>query len=132
MPRAAEGRMASPQRRMARCTMPHSRAAILPALIRIWVKPKRSCHPRRNKVRGVCGRIQRVKFYIRDASDPELQARYDLVTAFECIHDMSNPVGVLRAMRALAGPHGAVLIMDERVGDAFTGAGDEVERMMYG
>ena len=78
------------------------------------------------------GLAERVKFHIRDASDPELQGRYDLVTAFECIHDMSDPVGALRAMRALAGPHGAVLIVDERVGDTFTGAGDEVERMMYG
>ncbi len=28
--------------------------------------------------------------------------RYDLVAAFECIHDMPNPVAVLGAMRRLA------------------------------
>ncbi|MGH2544283.1 MAG: SAM-dependent methyltransferase, partial [Ardenticatenaceae bacterium] len=56
----------------------------------------------------------------------------DLVTAFECVHDMSVPVGALRTMRRLAGERGAVLIMDERVGDTFTGTGDDVERMMYG
>lgn len=71
-------------------------------------------------------------FHVHDAADPSLSGRYDLVTAFECIHDMSDPVGALRAMRNLAGDSGAVIIMDERVGDSFTAAGNDVEWMMYG
>jgi 2-polyprenyl-3-methyl-5-hydroxy-6-metoxy-1,4-benzoquinol methylase len=78
------------------------------------------------------GIADRVHFHIRDAGDPALQGRYDLVTAFECLHDMSNPVGALQAMRQLAGERGAVLIVDERVGEAFTATGNEVEWMMYG
>ncbi len=74
----------------------------------------------------------RVKFHARDASDPTLAGRYDLVTAFECIHDMSNPVGALRAMHDMVGQGGAVLVVDERVGDKFTAKGNEVEWMMYG
>ena len=74
----------------------------------------------------------RVKFHARDAGSPELAGRYDLVTAFECLHDMSRPISALRAMRHLAGDHGAVLIVDERVGDDFTAAGSDVEWMMYG
>jgi SAM-dependent methyltransferase len=74
----------------------------------------------------------RVTFQARDAGDPALVGRYDLVTAFECVHDMSRPVEVLSAMRRLAGPTGAVLVMDERVGDAFTTTGNDVEWMMYG
>ena len=35
-------------------------------------------------------------------------------------------------MRQLAGERGAVLVVDERVGDTFTAAGNEVEWMMYG
>lgn len=73
-----------------------------------------------------------VQFHVRDASDPALAGKYDLVTAFECIHDMSNPVGALRTMRNLAGEHGVVLVMDERVGENFTAVGDDVERLMYG
>ena len=41
---------------------------------------------------------------------------YDLVCAFECIHDMPQPVPVLRAMRAMAGDGGGVMVMDESVG----------------
>ena len=73
-----------------------------------------------------------VQFQVRDASDPELAGQYDLVTAFEALHDMNNPVGALRTMRRLVKPDGVVLIVDERVGDMFTAAGNDVEWMMYG
>jgi hypothetical protein len=33
-----------------------------------------------------------VAFRCRDAADPELSGRYDLVTIFEALHDMSQPV----------------------------------------
>ena len=78
------------------------------------------------------GVAETVTFQVRDAGDPALAGRYDLVTAFECIHDMSQPVAVLRSMRALAGEGGAVLVVDERVGEVFTPTGTDVERMMYG
>jgi 2-polyprenyl-3-methyl-5-hydroxy-6-metoxy-1,4-benzoquinol methylase len=78
------------------------------------------------------GVAHRVKFEVRDAGDPKLAGSYDLVTAFETIHDMSNPVGTLRAMRALRKSGGAVVIADERVAEEFTAPGDKLERYMYG
>lgn len=69
---------------------------------------------------------------VRDAGDPELSGQYDLACAFECIHDMSNPVGALAAMRRMTGDRGAVLVADEKVQDEFTAPGDDVERLMYG
>ena len=74
----------------------------------------------------------RVTFQVRDAGDPELAGAYDLALAVECVHDMSDPVSVLRAMRRLVGEGGTVLIVDERVPDTFAPNGDAVERMMYG
>lgn len=74
----------------------------------------------------------RATFLARDAADINNAGQYDLVTAFECIHDLSDPVGVLRTMRQLAGKNGTVLIADERVGDSFTPSGNDVEWMMYG
>ena len=78
------------------------------------------------------GLADRVKFEVRDAADPSLAGTYDLVTAFETIHDMSNPVGALRAMRGLAKDTGVVVIADERVAEEFVAPGDELERFMYG
>jgi SAM-dependent methyltransferase len=78
------------------------------------------------------GVSDRVRFQVRDAGDPALVGQYDLVTAFECVHDLSDPVGGLRTMRRLAAEGGTVLIVDERVGDQFTAKGSDVEGMMYG
>jgi SAM-dependent methyltransferase len=73
----------------------------------------------------------RVTIHLRDAGDPELAGSYQLVTVFEALHDMSQPVEVLRALRGLVADDGAVVVMDERVADSFTAPGDEVERLMY-
>jgi 2-polyprenyl-3-methyl-5-hydroxy-6-metoxy-1,4-benzoquinol methylase len=78
------------------------------------------------------GLTDRVTFQVRDAADPELSGRYDLAIAIECIHDMSRPVEALRAMRSMVGNHGAVLVVDERVGEDFTAPSGEIERLMYG
>ena len=78
------------------------------------------------------GVADRVTFEVRDAGDPRLAGAYDLVTAFETIHDMSHPASALRAMRALAKNGGAVVVADEKVAEEFTAPGDELERFMYG
>ncbi len=74
----------------------------------------------------------RVTFEVRDAADPVLAGRFDLVTIFEALHDMSHPVEALAAARALLGSGGSVVVVDERVAETFTAPGDEVERFMYG
>jgi SAM-dependent methyltransferase len=74
----------------------------------------------------------RVTFAVRDAADPELEGRYDLVTIFEALHDMSRPVDVLRALRNLLAEGGAVVIGDERTADAFTAPAEDMERLYYG
>lgn len=78
------------------------------------------------------GVADRVRFFAEDAGALEAERRYDVVTAFECIHDLPEPAGVLATMRRLAGEDGYVLVMDERVAEAFTAPGDEIERLMYG
>lgn len=78
------------------------------------------------------GMGDRVRVIARDAGDPMLEGKYDLACAFECVHDMSDPVGVLRSMRRMVSPNGTVLVMDEKVQDGFVAPGDDVERFMYG
>jgi 2-polyprenyl-3-methyl-5-hydroxy-6-metoxy-1,4-benzoquinol methylase len=81
------------------------------------------------------GVADRVRFHHVDAgteTGPGSADGYDLVAAFECVHDMPHPVGVLAAMRRMAAPGGVVLVVDERVADTFAAPGDEVEQIMYG
>jgi len=77
------------------------------------------------------GVAARAIFHVRDAADPSLAGQYDLVTVFEALHDMAQPVSALRTMRRLLAPGGKVLVVDERVAEQFTAPGDEVERLMY-
>jgi 2-polyprenyl-3-methyl-5-hydroxy-6-metoxy-1,4-benzoquinol methylase len=85
---------------------------------------------RRNALEA--GIDSRVTFHVRDAADPELAGQYDLVAAFECIHDMADPVGALRAMKQLGGAAGTVVVVDERVGESFSTAKNDIDWMMYG
>ncbi|WP_020388742.1 class I SAM-dependent methyltransferase [Kribbella catacumbae] len=78
------------------------------------------------------GVADRVSFGYRDAGSPDLAGRYDLVTFFETVHDMADPVAALRAGRALLAPGGAVLVGDEKVAESFTAPGDDLERFNYG
>jgi 2-polyprenyl-3-methyl-5-hydroxy-6-metoxy-1,4-benzoquinol methylase len=73
----------------------------------------------------------RVTFHGRDAAQME-GARYDLVYIHEALHDMSYPVDVLRACLELLAEGGSVVVADERVADAFTAPGDDLERLYYG
>jgi hypothetical protein len=69
---------------------------------------------------------------VRDAADPGIAGRYDLVTIFEAVHDMARPVEALRSVRGLLADGGTAIVADERVADVFTAPGDDVERLMYG
>jgi 2-polyprenyl-3-methyl-5-hydroxy-6-metoxy-1,4-benzoquinol methylase len=81
---------------------------------------------------AAAGVSDRVTVAVRDAADPLLAGRYDVATIFEALHDMARPVDALRAVRALLAESGAAIIADERVAEAFTAPGDEIERLMYG
>jgi len=78
------------------------------------------------------GLDDRVAFLLRDAADEQLAGTYDLVYIHEALHDMSYPVRVLSACRALLTDGGSVIIGDERVPDEFDPPGDEIERFYYG
>lgn len=78
------------------------------------------------------GLQEQVQVFCRDAEGAGMAGRYDLAVALECVHDMSNPVGVLRTMRNLVGPQGAVMVMDERTLDAFQPCSDTWEQILYG
>ena len=77
------------------------------------------------------GLEHRLTFRCGDAADLGV-ACYDAVFAFECLHDMPRPVGVLSAVRRALAPGRSAVVMDEAVAESFTAPGDELERLMYG
>lgn len=79
------------------------------------------------------GLEHRVTFRAGDAADAtDADGAFDVVTAFECVHDMPDPVGVLAAARRMVRDGGFVLVMDERTQERFTAPAGPVERLFYG
>lgn len=74
----------------------------------------------------------RVDFQVRDAAAASSPHQYDLVTAFETVHDMADPVRALAAMRTLAAHGGTVLVVDENVREEFAVDPGDLERLYYG
>jgi SAM-dependent methyltransferase len=73
-----------------------------------------------------------VRFHNRDAADAEFADRFDLVTIFEALHDMSRPVDVLRTVCDMLADGGFVFIADERTEDSFRAPASDRERLYYG
>jgi 2-polyprenyl-3-methyl-5-hydroxy-6-metoxy-1,4-benzoquinol methylase len=78
------------------------------------------------------GLADRVVFRRGDAAAVAGDGPYDLVTVFEALHDMGDPVGTLRTTRGLLAPEGSVFVADEKAAERFTAPGDELERFLYG
>lgn len=57
---------------------------------------------------------------------------YDAGIIVEAVHDMANPVPVLRAVRQALVPGGSLIVIDERVAEQFRAPADDIERFMYG
>jgi 2-polyprenyl-3-methyl-5-hydroxy-6-metoxy-1,4-benzoquinol methylase len=78
------------------------------------------------------GVSDRVQFHSIDAGDPSVEGDYGLVAAFECIHDMPDPVSTLATMRRITADDGIVVVMDEKVAEEFSPDAGAVEQLIYG
>ena len=78
------------------------------------------------------GLSDRVRFHTVDATTLPIDGPVDFATAFECIHDMARPVEVLAAVRGALHDDGAMLVVDERTRETFTGEPDDLESYFYG
>ena len=82
---------------------------------------------------GLAARTTFVEANVTDvtALRSRLHDDYVLVTVFEALHDMGEPVLALSAFRGVLAHGGAVLVADERTEDEFTAPGSDVERLHY-
>jgi 2-polyprenyl-3-methyl-5-hydroxy-6-metoxy-1,4-benzoquinol methylase len=77
---------------------------------------------------GVSGQLA---FYEMAVEDIPLNGKYDLITAFECLHDMAYPQTALRKMKEMLADDGAVLISEEAVGDNLEENKNFLGHLMY-
>jgi SAM-dependent methyltransferase len=114
------------------CGMGHSSVAMArayPAITVRGVDLDEDSITEARRVAAAAGVADRVTFTTGDAA--ATGGTYDLITIFEALHDMGDPVGVLRNARGLLTDGGSVFVADERVADEFTAPAGEVERLQY-
>lgn len=63
------------------------------------------------------GVADRVRFLVGSAKEHPDQG-YDLVTMFDCLHDMGDPLGAARHVRELLAPDGVWMVVEPAAGDA--------------
>jgi SAM-dependent methyltransferase len=56
---------------------------------------------------------------------------YDLVTSFDCLHDMGNPVGAARHIREMLAPDGTWMVVEPYAGDSVIDNLNPVGRVYY-
>lgn len=80
---------------------------------------------------AAAGVADRIRFEV--ASATELGgAGYQLVTMFDCLHDMGDPVGAARHVRSVIDPDGTWMIVEPTAGDRVEDNLNPVGRAYYG
>ncbi len=76
----------------------------------------------------------RLRFVHASATALEAPAGgYDFISTFDCIHDMGDPVGVLRRIREALAPSGSYLMVEPRVAERVQdNAASPFARLLYG
>jgi SAM-dependent methyltransferase len=72
------------------------------------------------------------RFVAIDGTELSSFGPFDVIFAFECVHDMAHPVEVLNAARQALTPGGVLIVMDEATANTFQPNGDRTERLLYG
>ena len=76
---------------------------------------------------GVADRVT----FATEPADALAPGGYDLITCFDCLHDMGDPVGVARQVRAALAPGGTWMIVEPRAGDTVQENLNPVGRAYY-
>jgi SAM-dependent methyltransferase len=77
------------------------------------------------------GLADRIRFDIAPAA-AYAGHQLDLVTMFDCLHDMGDPVGAARHVRETLAPNGTWMIVEPRAGDRLEDNLNPVGRAYYG
>jgi SAM-dependent methyltransferase len=80
---------------------------------------------------GAAGVSERIRFDAVAAADIPAEG-YDLVTMFDCLHDMGDPVGAAKRVRQAIADDGTWMIVEPKAGDRVEDNLNPVGRAYYG
>ncbi|BCX46735.1 SAM-dependent methyltransferase [Haloferula helveola] len=73
--------------------------------------------------------LENLKFEVHQAKD--LPGSFDLVTLFDCLHDLGDPVGAMQSIGRALKPDGTCMIVEPMAGDSLTENLNPVGRLYY-
>jgi SAM-dependent methyltransferase len=85
---------------------------------------------RKNEEKGE-GRIGNVEFSAVSANDQSIGNDYDLITFFDCLHDMGDPVGAMKFAKQSLKPDGTCMIIEPMANDKIEDNLNLVGRTFY-
>jgi SAM-dependent methyltransferase len=77
------------------------------------------------------GVADRITFAVAPAKSFPKESGYDLVTFFDCLHDMGDPVGAARHVKSTLKPGGTWMIVEPLAGDTIADNMNPVGRLFY-
>jgi len=77
------------------------------------------------------GRIGNVEFNAVSANDESIGNDYDLITFFDCLHDMADPVGAMKLAKQSLKPDGTCMIIEPMANDKLEENLNVVGRTFY-
>jgi SAM-dependent methyltransferase len=80
---------------------------------------------------AAAGLADRIRFEAASAADTPGEG-YDLVTMFDCLHDMGDPVGAAKHVRRLIADDGTWMVVEPKAGDRVEDNLNPVGRAYYG
>jgi 2-polyprenyl-3-methyl-5-hydroxy-6-metoxy-1,4-benzoquinol methylase len=63
------------------------------------------------------GVTRNIEFYLVSANDESIGNDYNLITFFDCLHDMSDPVGAMKFAKQSLKPEGTCMIIEPMAND---------------
>ena len=73
----------------------------------------------------------RIDFHVSDGGS-QIGTGFDLVTMFDCLHDMGDPVGTARQLREALADDGTLMVVEPAAGDRVEDNLNPVGRVYYG
>lgn len=78
------------------------------------------------------GFSDRVRFAAVPVEELDSASRYDLIMAFDCVHDFSDPLSTLKAIRERLAPGGTFFVVEPKAADRLEDNKHSVGTMFYG
>jgi SAM-dependent methyltransferase len=77
------------------------------------------------------GVTRNIEFYVVSANDESIGNDYDLITFFDCLHDMGDPVGAMKFAKQSLKPDGTCMIIEPMANDKIEDNLNLVGRTFY-